>query len=312
MKRDRKNSIKKERTIMIASSAFVLAALTMTGVYMRNQSMKPEDDGYTVDFTAMEDSADNKLGEIARNEGQQDSDLLADAQTAPLENNPSVLQDDLDYLPMDDLLSEAGSNLVEIPGLTDGSKSLLEEAAGADSGDSISGKKKDATDSEVVPEEAENREEQAQETGSEEPVVQTALHFSEKDTLLRPVSGEVILPYSMDGSIYFATLDQYKYNPAMVFSAQEGTAVSACAAGQVLSVTRDAKLGHMVTLDLGGGYQAVYGQLKDIEVTVGSYVESGAAIGVVSAPTKYYSMEGSNLYFQLTKDGTPVNPENFF
>lgn len=297
---------------MIASSAFVLAALTMTGVYMRNQSMKPEDDGYTVDFTAMEDSADNKLGEIARNEGQQDSDLLADAQTAPLENNPSVLQDDLDYLPMDDLLSEAGSNLVEIPGLTDGSKSLLEEAAGADSGDSISGKKKDATDSEVVPEEAENREEQAQETGSEEPVVQTALHFSEKDTLLRPVSGEVILPYSMDGSIYFATLDQYKYNPAMVFSAQEGTAVSACAAGQVLSVTRDAKLGHMVTLDLGGGYQAVYGQLKDIEVTVGSYVESGAAIGVVSAPTKYYSMEGSNLYFQLTKDGTPVNPENFF
>lgn len=312
MKRDRKNSIKKERTIMIASSAFVLAALTMTGVYMRNQSMKPEDDGYTVDFTAMEDSADNKLGEIARNEGQQDSDLLADAQTAPLENNPSVLQDDLDYLPMDDLLSEAGSNLVEIPGLTDGSKSLLEEAAGADSGDSISGKKKDATDSEVVPEEAENREEQAQETGSEEPVVQTALHFSEKDTLLRPVSGEVILPYSMDGSIYFATLDQYKYNPAMVFSAQEGTAVSACATGQVLSVSKDAKLGHMVTIDLGDGYQAVYGQLKDIEVTVGSFVETGAAIGVVSAPTKYYSMEGSNLYFQLTKDGTPVNPENFF
>lgn len=311
MKRDRKNSIKKERTIMIASSAFVLAALTMTGVYMRNQSMKPEDDGYTVDFTAMEDSADNKLGEIARNEGQQDSDLMADAQTAPLENNPSVLQDDLDYLPMDDLLSEAGSNLVEIPGLTDGGESLLEEAAGTDSKDSIP-EKKNVSDPEVVPGEAENQEEQAQETGSEEPVVQTSLHFSEKDTLLRPVSGEVILPYSMDGSIYFATLDQYKYNPAMIFSAQEGTAVSACAAGQVLSVTRDAKLGHMVTLDLGGGYQAVYGQLKDIEVTVGSYVESGAAIGVVSAPTKYYSMEGSNLYFQLTKDGTPVNPENFF
>lgn len=297
---------------MIASSAFVLAALTMTGVYMRNQSMKPEDDGYTVDFTAMEDSADNKLGEIAQNEGQQDSNLLADAQTAPLENNPSVLQDDLDYLPMEDLLSEAGSNQVEIPGLTDGSKSLLEEAAGTERENTVSGRKKADTDSEEIPGEAANQEEQAQETGSEGPVVQTALHFSEKDTLLRPVSGDVILPYSMDGSIYFATLDQYKYNPAMIFSAQEGTAVSACATGQVLSVSKDAKLGHMVTLDLGDGYQAVYGQLKDIEVTVGSFVETGATIGVVSIPTKYYSLEGSNLYFQLTKDGTPVNPENFF
>ena len=41
MRRDRKSSIKKERIVMIASSAFVLAALTMTGVYMKALFDKP-------------------------------------------------------------------------------------------------------------------------------------------------------------------------------------------------------------------------------------------------------------------------------
>ena len=38
----------------------------------------------------------------------------------------------------------------------------------------------------------------------------TAAYFSEEDTLLWPVDGNVIMNYSMDQSIYFATLDQYK------------------------------------------------------------------------------------------------------
>lgn len=31
-------------------------------------------------------------------------------------------------------------------------------------------------------------------------------------------------------------------------------------------------------------------------------------IASVAAPTKYYSIEGTNVYFKLTKDGNPVNP----
>ena len=67
-----------------------------------------------------------------------------------------------------------------------------------------------------------------------------------------------------------------------------------------------------MTLDLGNGYQATYGQLKDIQVAEGNYVNRGDVLAKVSAPTKYFSVEGSNLYFQLTKDGEPVNPEGLF
>ena len=40
--------------------------------------------------------------------------------------------------------------------------------------------------------------------------------------------------------------------------------------------------------------------------------ESGHVLGYVAEPTKYYSVEGSNLYFALQKDGQPVDPVAFF
>ena len=123
-----------------------------------------------------------------------------------------------------------------------------------------------------------------------------------------PVDGEVLMHYSMDSSVYFATLDQYKYNPAVLFDAPEDTPVSACAQGLVLSVFSNEEIGNAVTLDLGNGYQATYGQLKDIQVSEGSLIEAGTLLGYVAAPTKYYSLEGSNLYFALTCNNTPIDP----
>ncbi len=45
-----------------------------------------------------------------------------------------------------------------------------------------------------------------------------ALHFDPEDGMLWPMEGNVILNYSMDSTIYFATLDQYKYNPAVIIA----------------------------------------------------------------------------------------------
>ena len=64
-------------------------------------------------------------------------------------------------------------------------------------------------------------------------------------------------------------------------------------------------------MDLGNGYEAVYGQLKEVPVQEGNYVEQGELVGYLSEPTKYYSVEGCNLYFLLLKDGEPVNPMEY-
>lgn len=136
------------------------------------------------------------------------------------------------------------------------------------------------------------------------------LHFSFKNTA-SPLKGEVLLPYSMDRRVYFPTLDQYKHNSAVVIKANEDDKVCFFAKGNITNIENNEETGCTVTEDLGDGYTAIYGQLKDLTVKVGDSVECGSIAGYINKPTKYYSVEGSNLYFQLLKDGTPVDPTEY-
>ena len=134
------------------------------------------------------------------------------------------------------------------------------------------------------------------------------LNFTENSLMEWPVRGTVLIDYNMNETVYYPTLDQYRVSPAIAVQAVEDAPVYAAADGQVLSVEQDACTGTTVTMELGNGYQAVYGQLKDLTVAEGDAVKEGEVIGNVSEPTKYYSVEGPNLYFAVKKDGNPVDP----
>ena len=282
--RNHRNNAKKEKIVMIASSAFVLAALTMTGVYVKNSNEKSQNDGYKIDFNVLE------------NQAKQQAEQLEQL-TEPLQI-PQITEDDLDYMP----LEQVDSGTVEIPGLTDRmteQATLLDEAMEAEdtlpvpAGGINDEAEEPATDDNATP----GKKGKAQ-----------APSFQTGDQLVWPVTGNVIIPYSMDKTVYFPTLDQYKYNPAMVISAAEGTTISSVASGTVVSVFYDEEIGNAVTVEIGNGYEVTYGQLKEIAVSKGSYLEKGSVIGYVAAPTKYYSMEGTNAYFALTLNGEPVDP----
>ncbi len=321
MRRNRRNNTKKERIIMIASSAFVLSALTLTGIYMKSDNAKEQDDGYMLDFTAMEDSAQDKFQEIAQNDLTEDQvDTGLESQGMDIAQELENLEDDLDYLPM-----EAGSGLVTIPGLTDGISDEALEDAGLGALDvpvndapELPAKEKPIVQESVPTEEPAADETdsteaaQEQESTSGDGVIIETLHFAESDGLLRPVSGEVLIPFSMDGSVYFSTLDQFKYNDAVVIASEEGSAVVACAEGTVIDIFENEEIGHAITMDLGDNYRITYGQLEGINVTLGSHVSEGETIAVVAAPTKYFAVEGSNLYLKLTANENPVNPETLF
>ena len=135
--------------------------------------------------------------------------------------------------------------------------------------------------------------------------------FTSDSKLLWPVDGNVLLSFSMDKTVYFSTLDQYKYNPAMVISGAEGDQVIASAPGIVKSIDVTAETGTTVNVDLGNGYELFYGQLKEVPVKAGDYVDAKTVLGYVGQPTKYYSVEGCNVYFEMRKDGQPVNPMEY-
>lgn len=137
------------------------------------------------------------------------------------------------------------------------------------------------------------------------------VNFQSADKLLWPVSGNVCMSYSMDKTVYFQTLDQYKYNPAMIISGAEGDQVIASAPGIVKSIDESAQTGTTVNVDLGNGYELFYGQLENVAVKTGDYVQAKTVLGYVNKPTKYYSVEGANVYFEMRKDGQPIDPAEF-
>ena len=267
----RRKTFSKERIIMAASSVLVLGALTVTGLWMRGEE-DAQDDGYVVDFSAIE------------NEAEAENGMEADISVAGNAVENAVSTDDLDY---DPYFQETGSAKVENPDLSK-SSSMSDGAA---------------PEAPVAEDTADDEDAQAISTA-----MQPTLNFEEGDSLVWPVVGNVLINYSMDKTIYFPTLDQYKYNPAIVIQASEGDMITAAAAGKVTSVFEDAQIGTAVTMDLGNGYEVTYGQLDNVLVSEGSYVSMGDMIAQVAAPTAYYSVEGTNVYFKLTKDKTPINP----
>ena len=94
-----------------------------------------------------------------------------------------------------------------------------------------------------------------------EPSIQESpLVFSDEDVLSWPVDGNVLIPFNMEQTVYFATLDQYKYNPAVIIAGEVGEEVWAATDGKVTSIKEDAQTGTTVTVDLGDGFEAIYGQ----------------------------------------------------
>ncbi len=159
-------------------------------------------------------------------------------------------------------------------------------------------------------------EEEDIEDGEEEVVDTSAtilpkVNFSEETLMEWPVSGNILVDYSMDKTTYFPTLDQYRLSPAISVQAEQGTPVLAAANGTVALIEEKAQTGTTLTMDLGNGYQAVYGQLSDLMVSQGDTVAEGTILGYVGAPTKYYSTEGSNLYFAMSKDSEPIDPISY-
>ena len=334
MRRRRRSSFRKEKAIMLTSSALVLTALTATGFYVRNLGEQEEEQ--IVDFAdleeeSMEEQVYDMYGNLQGTGEYAAGESPADGLTASGEMADSG---ELDYDPG---FTEANSGSVDNPGLTENADA---EPGTAASNPEMTAGEADIEDGKQTAENTADEEKMAADAGDTAEVTGNetariyedevsvaasadvisdaeetdamsslpALSFTESDALVWPIAGNVLVNYSMDKTVYFATLQQYKYSPAIVISATAGEGITAAADGKVTKIYTDPEIGTAVVMDLGDGYELTYGQLTDLTVSEGNYVTCGEIIGKVAEPTKYYSVEGTNVYFKLTKDGQPVNP----
>lgn len=309
MRRRNRDGAKKERMIMALSSVFVLAALTATGLFIRAKN-EEKSDGYVVDFSAIED----ETTEYAQNETP---GVKAMPETDLMQDN-AVTSDDLDYDPYFQETNSLSVENEEEKKETEGTEEKAKSGGESDKDDKDkekNEKNEEGMFDETIDTANNTLEEVARIEEMEDTMaiatstsIQPALTFGDSDTLTWPIVGNVLINYSMDKTVYFPTLQQYKYNPAIIISAVEGETITAAANGKVSSVYTDPELGNVVVMELGNGYEITYGQLKDITVSEGGFVNQGDIIGSVAAPTKYFVVEGCNVYFKLTKNGVAVNP----
>ena len=264
---NRKETVRRERLIMVLSSVFVLAALVCVGIYTRETTVEEQNDGYQMDLAKLE-----------------------------------VSDDALDYMPREEILSEgfyvqeADSGVVEIGKLQEDIKSLNEELGSLKMPVEDIGIVEEVQMEELI-------EEQATTEIPEKPA------YAEVSGFYMPVVGNVLMHYDMDHTVYFATLDQYKYNPATIISAKVGDPVYACADAIVSDIYTNEEIGIAVVLDLGNGYEVTYGQVKEVVYKEGTVVKRGTKIAEVAKPTKYYTLEGPNLYFAMKKNGEAKSAE---
>ncbi len=165
-----------------------------------------------------------------------------------------------------------------------------------------------AADSTMAAAQQETEPQTAAAATDKEAATSLVLNFNDATKMTWPVRGNVILDYSMDSTIYFPTLDQYKCNPGIVIQSDVSTPVAAPANAKIEEIGTNEELGDYVVLNMGNGYTAVCGQLKELQVVENEYIKQGVVLGYVDEPTKYYSIEGSNVFFELLYQDKAIDP----
>lgn len=289
---NRRPALQKEKISIIAASVFVLSALTLAGVYMSAQGDAEKEEN-RIDFAKLEQNSnpDNHSEKITAEEGDGLADTRfvsgkAKAELAGGNKKDSRFVDE-------DMYDLSDNNDMDVdPAFTEVNSGQVENTK--------QDKTLEGTDKAAVFMDGKGQ------SSKEE----TPLTFSDVASLALPVVGDVLMDYSMDKAVYHTTMQQYHYNPALIVAAGEGQTVTAAADGIVTDVYYDAQTGNTIRFDLGSGYALTYGQLMDISLKAGDRVSKGDVVGKVAKPTIYYTEEGSNIYYKLTKDGVPIDPLN--
>jgi murein DD-endopeptidase MepM/ murein hydrolase activator NlpD len=101
-----------------------------------------------------------------------------------------------------------------------------------------------------------------------------------------------------------------KLHTGMDFTAPIGTEVYATGNGVVSKVENDGRgYGNNIIINHGYGYETLYGHMSKFNVRVGQKINRGDLIGYSGNSG---SSTGPHVHYEVRKNGTPVNPVNFY
>lgn len=103
----------------------------------------------------------------------------------------------------------------------------------------------------------------------------------------------------------------YMPNTGILYSSEQEFDCIAVLDGKVTSVKTDDILGNIVEIEHENNLISIYQSVKDVKVKVGDKVTQGDVIAI-SGPNKLENESPNCLHFETYKEGTLMNPEEFY
>ncbi len=135
--------------------------------------------------------------------------------------------------------------------------------------------------------------------------------LKQKGKLTFPVEGKVVRPFGKQQSSGFKDMIFAK---GIEFNTIPSASVKAVAEGKVIFRGQMPGYGKMLILDHGERYYSLYGLLSEWFAEKGEAVAQGQLIARAGTEplTSNLSSVDKNFYFEIRKNGTPVNPQGFY
>lgn len=127
---------------------------------------------------------------------------------------------------------------------------------------------------------------------------------------VRPVSGDVIEPFSGDELVFQETFGDWRTHTGADYTAELGTRVYAITDGTVEDVFTDGLYGTCVTLSHADSLQTVYkGLAENVKVKTGQTVKAGDVLGTVDDTNLAETAQGPHLHVEAVQNGVRIDPE---
>ena len=102
---------------------------------------------------------------------------------------------------------------------------------------------------------------------------------------------------------------EIKNHTGIDIASNKGTTIYAADGGTITLAAWNGGYGNCVMIDHGNGYVTLYGHMSSIAVSQGQTVSQGDTIGYVGSTG---NSTGPHLHFEVLKNGTRIDPEQFF
>ncbi len=126
--------------------------------------------------------------------------------------------------------------------------------------------------------------------------------FGASGGLVAPVKGQVMQRF---GKVQLASFKDVLFSKGVEFSTKQGGDVHAVLGGKIAYAGNLPGYDTVVIIDHGVRSYSLYGRLGSSLVNKGDIVTKDHVVGVTAAPDK----RGRNFYFEVRKNGAPVDPE---